>query len=105
MAPDPRTTARPKPDGQRPTPADAPRAKATEAVRAKSSDAARTMSDAQREYERKRAQKAGMSLDKWLEQKHKQAVAEAPKVAKPPRKKGLLSRLIDKAHEPLKKKS
>ena len=63
------------------------------------------MTDAQREYERKRAAKAGMSLDKWLDQKQKQAVAEAPKPIKPPRKKGLISRLIDKAHEPLKKKS
>ena len=63
------------------------------------------MTDAQREYERKRAAKAGMSLDKWLEQKQKQAVAEAPKLAKPPRKKGLISRLLDRAHEPLKKKS
>ena len=65
----------------------------------------RTMTDAQREYERKRAAKAGISLDKWLDQKQKQAVAEIPKPAKPARKKGLISRLIDKAHEPLKKKS
>ncbi len=65
----------------------------------------RPMTDAQRDYERKRAAKAGMSLDKWLGQKQKQAEAEAPKVAKPARKKGLLSRLIDKAHEPLKKKT
>ena len=63
------------------------------------------MTDAQREYERKRAQKAGMSLDKWLDQKQRQAVAAAPKAAKPQRKPGLLSRLLDRAHEPLKKKS
>lgn len=67
--------------------------------------AARTMTDAQREYERKRAQKAGMSLDKWLEQKQKQVEAASPKLAKPARKPGLLSRLLDRAHEPLKKKS
>ncbi len=65
---------------------------------------ARPMTDAQRDYERKRAAKAGMSLDKWLDQKQKQAEAEAPKPTKPARKKGLLSRLIDRAHEPLKKK-
>jgi hypothetical protein len=65
----------------------------------------RTMTDAQREYERKRAQKAGMSLDKWLDQKQKQATAAAPKTPKVERKPGLLSRLIDKAHEPLKKKT
>ena len=63
------------------------------------------MTDAQREYERKRAQKAGMSLDKWLDQKQKQAVETAPKPTKPQRKPGLLSRLLDKAHEPLKKKT
>ena len=66
---------------------------------------ARVMTDAQRDYERKRAAKAGMSLDKWLDQKQKQAIADAPKVAKPARKKGLLSRLLDRAHEPLKKKT
>ncbi len=64
----------------------------------------RPMTDAQREYERKRAEKAGMTLDKWLGQKQKQAVAEAPKPVTPARKKGLLSRLLDKAHEPLKKR-
>ncbi len=37
------------------------------------------MTDAQREYERKRAQKAGMSLDKWLDQKQKQSMAAARK--------------------------
>jgi hypothetical protein len=63
------------------------------------------MTDAQREYERKRAQKAGMSLDKWLEQKQKQLAASQPKAAKPVRKPGLLSRLIDRASQPLTKKS
>ena len=66
--------------------------------------AARAMTDAQREYERKRAEKAGMSLDKWLDQKQKQAADAAPKPVKPKRKPGLLSRLLDRAHEPLKKK-
>ena len=64
----------------------------------------RQMTDAQREYESKRAAKAGMSLDKWLDQKQKQAIAEAPKPVQAPRKKGLISRLLDKAHEPLKKR-
>ncbi len=66
--------------------------------------AAKTMTDAQREYERKRAQKAGMTLDKWLAQKQKATIAAAPKPVKPERKPGLLSRLLDRAHEPLKKK-
>ncbi len=63
------------------------------------------MTDAQRDYERKRAQKAGMSLEKWLDQKTKQAQAAAPPGAKPARKPGLISRLLDRAHQPLKKKS
>ena len=65
--------------------------------------AARSMSDAQRDYETKRAQKAGMSLEKWLEQKQKQVVAAKPKPAKPERKPGLFSRLLDRANQPLKK--
>jgi len=63
----------------------------------------RKMTDAQREYERKRAQKAGMSLDKWLDAKQRQAEAAQPKPAKPPRKPGLFSRLIERANKPLKK--
>ena len=65
---------------------------------------ARKLTDAQREYERKRAQKAGLSLDKWLDQKSKQAQPVAAQPAKPMRKPGLLSRLLDRAHQPLKKK-
>ena len=63
----------------------------------------RKMTDAQREYERKRAQKAGMSLDKWLDAKQRQAEAAQPKPAKPPRKPGLFSRLIERANKPLQK--
>ena len=67
-----------------------------------------TLSDGQRAYEAKRAKKAGMSLEKWLAHKEKQ-VAEAARAAaksaaeakKPPKKPGLLSRLIDRAHKPL----
>ncbi len=62
------------------------------------------MTDAQRQYETKRAQKAGMTLEKWLDAKHRQAQAAAPKAEKPKRKPGLLSRLLDRAHEPLKKR-
>jgi hypothetical protein len=67
-----------------------------------------TLSDGQRAYEAKRAAKAGMSLEKWLAHKEKQATAAARAAAKsaaeakkPPKKPGLLSRLIDLAHEPL----
>lgn len=61
------------------------------------------MTEAQREYERKRAQRAGMSLEKWLDGKQKQAQAALPKGAKPGRKPGLFSRLIERANKPLKK--
>lgn len=61
------------------------------------------MTDAQREYERKRAEKAGMSLDKWLAAKQRQAEAGQPKPVKVERKPGLFSRLIERANQPLKK--
>ncbi len=61
------------------------------------------MTDAQREYERKRAEKAGMSLDKWLAAKQRQAESAQPKPPKPERKPGLFSRLIERANQPLKK--
>ena len=64
------------------------------------------LTEGQRAYEAKRAAKAGMSLDKWLQIKQKQADADArarEKAAEPakPKKKGLLSRLIEKGHKPL----
>ena len=64
------------------------------------------MSERQRSYEAKRAAKAGVSLEKWLQMKQReQQEAERarvqattpPKVAKP----GLLARLIERAHKPL----
>ncbi len=62
------------------------------------------MSEAQRAYEAKRAEKAGVSLEKWLGQKQRErALAAAPPPAPAaPKKPGLLSRLLDKAHKPLK---
>lgn len=66
----------------------------------------RKLTDAQRAYESKRAAKAGMSLDKWMDAKRKQQLAEdqarlkaaAPAVKKKP---GFFSRLLDRAHKPL----
>ncbi|HUC17179.1 MAG TPA: hypothetical protein VMA37_05790 [Acetobacteraceae bacterium] len=63
------------------------------------------MSEAQLAYETRRAAKAGMSLEKWLETKEKKEAesrardipAEKPKAKKP----GLFSRLIEKAQKPL----
>ena len=63
----------------------------------------RSMTEAQRDYEAKRAKKAGMSLDKWLDQKRKQVAAAQPKLPPPVRKAGLLSRLLERANQPLKK--
>ena len=69
---------------------------------------AKTMSEGQRAYEQKRAARAGMTLEKWLEAKEKQAQEEAREqeraakaAARATRKPGLLSRLLDRAHKPL----
>jgi capsid protein len=66
------------------------------------------MTDGQRVYEAKRAAKAGMSLDKWLAQKAREAQAEqrarekaASEAAAPPKKPGFFSRLLEKANKPL----
>ncbi len=60
------------------------------------------LSDGQLAYEKQRAAKAGKSLDEWLKLKARTEAAQAKKtVAKPLKKPGLISRLIDKAHKPL----
>ncbi len=61
------------------------------------------MTEAQRAYEQKRAAKAGKSLDSWLDQKRKQQDAAAKQAAPsaPPKKPGLIRRLLDRAHKPL----
>jgi hypothetical protein len=67
----------------------------------------RKMTEAQRAYEAKRAAKAGMSLDKWLANKEKDAAierAQAEKHAKAeaaPKKPGFFARLLEKAQKPL----
>lgn len=65
----------------------------------------RKMTDAQLEYERKRAAKANKSLDDWLKEKKRRAAeaAEAAVAAASPeaRKPGLFKRLIERAHKPL----
>jgi hypothetical protein len=68
----------------------------------------KTLTEGQRAYEAKRAAKAGMSLEKWLAAKEKERAVEAKarlkaeEAAKPPKPPGLLSRLLDRAHKPLK---
>ena len=66
------------------------------------------LSEGQRAYEAKRAAKAGMTLEKWLQSKQRQQEAEARAKekatvasAKPAKKPGLFSRLLDRAHKPL----
>lgn len=73
----------------------------------KTGKAAAALTEGQRAYEAKRAAKAGMSLEKWLDSKQRQAAIEAkarqkatepPKPAKPP---GFFSRLLERAQKPL----
>jgi hypothetical protein len=67
----------------------------------------RQMSEGQRAYEAKRAAKAGMSLEKWLEQKDRERVEEtraraaAVKPPPVPKKPGFFARLLEKAQKPL----
>ena len=66
------------------------------------------LSEGQRAYEARRAAKAGMSLEKWLQTKRREQEAAAKARAKaeappaPAKTPNLLSRLIDRAHRPLK---
>lgn len=68
---------------------------------------AKKLTDGQRVYEAKRAAKAGMSLDKWLALKQREADEEArakAKAAEPPKpakKPGLISRVLERARKPL----
>lgn len=67
----------------------------------------RSLTEGQRAYEARRAAKAGMSLDKWLESKERQEKAAmrtretAAEAAKPSKKPGFFSRLLERAHKPL----
>jgi hypothetical protein len=67
----------------------------------------RTLGEGQRAYEAKRAEKAGMSLEKWLSSKQRQLEAEtlarekAVEPVKPAKKPGFLSRLLERAQKPL----
>jgi hypothetical protein len=67
----------------------------------------RTLTEGQRAYEAKRAAKAGMTLEKWLNSKQRQQEAEARAreravvAVKPPKKAGLFSRLLERAQRPL----
>ena len=68
------------------------------------------MTEAQRAYEAKRAAKAGLSLERWLERKEKEKAADeraaaSAKARTPPEaakgKPGFFARLLEKAQKPL----
>ena len=65
------------------------------------------MTEGQRAYETKRAAKAGMSLDKWLQAKRREQEAEekarlkAAEPPPPPKKPGFFGRLLERAQKPL----
>ncbi len=65
------------------------------------------LTEGQRAYEAKRAARAGMSLERWLESKEKQQAAEArarereAAAPKPAKKPGLFGRLLERAQKPL----
>lgn len=66
----------------------------------------KSMSEGQRAYEARRAAKAGVSLEKRLADKERERQADAraaakAEAAKAAKKRGLLSRLLDRAHRPL----
>ncbi len=68
----------------------------------------RKLTDGQRAYEEKRAAKAGMSLEKWLTLKDREAEqaaraeVKARRAAEPAKPPGFLKRLIERGHKPLK---
>jgi hypothetical protein len=68
---------------------------------------AKTLTEGQRAYESKRAAKAGMSLDKWLNSKQREKEAEAKaklkavEATKPPKPPGFFGRLLERAQRPL----
>jgi hypothetical protein len=82
-------------------PAKSQRAKRGQALKTK-----RTLTDGQRAYEARRAAKAGVSLDKWLDAKQRQQQADArakqkaAEPAKAAKKSGLFSRLMERAQRP-----
>jgi hypothetical protein len=83
--------------GQAPAPPVAPRT---------SAGPARSGSPGKQAYEARRAQKAGMGLDKWMAEKDRRALAERnaeqqARVRAEPTKPGLLRRLLDRAHRPI----
>lgn len=63
------------------------------------------MTEGQRAYEARRAAKAGQSLDAWLAGKRRaeQEAVRSGEAAEKKRAPGFFSKLLDRAHAPLKK--
>ena len=67
----------------------------------------RALTEGQRAYEARRAVRAGMSLDRWMAEKDRRQAEEerarkkAAEPPKPPKKPGLLGRLLERARKPL----
>jgi hypothetical protein len=60
------------------------------------------LSKGQLAYEQERARKAGKSLEDWMKTKAKTEATEAKRLAaKPAKKPGFFSKLLDKAHKPI----
>ena len=65
------------------------------------------MTEAQRAYEAKRAAKAGLTLERWLDRKEKAAAGERESAVKPrpgetkSKPPSFLARLLEKAQKPL----
>ncbi len=68
------------------------------------------MTEAQRAYEAKRAAKAGLTLERWLERKEKAAAGEREAAATAKQRQpaagakgklGFLARLLERAQKPL----
>ena len=79
-------------------------AKQVAAVPAAAAD--RAVAPGKQAYEARRAAKAGVSLERWMADKQKNAQAELEaarraRVKAVPAKPGLLKRLLDRAHKPL----
>ena len=70
----------------------------------RSARSVRVLTEGQRAYETRRAKEAGVSLEAWMTRKARaaaSAAAAAPARRPDTKKKGLLARLLDRAHRPI----
>ena len=84
----------------------ADRAPSDASTRAPATTNTASMSRGQLAYEARRAADAGMSLEAWLSKKTREAARAASEKrhsakTAPPKPKGFIARLLDRAHKPL----